>query len=160
MVSCDLCSKTFKNQAGLAGHKQFAHHAPAAALAAGQAATDQLQEQTNQSQEQLIEQQSALIEQLQEQLDIAEDHEHSATSCHQCHDLAHRWYEEGQNDGLTEALKIPGAVEAAQFSKEQQQRNNEHPDATPVLANWLDIPGVSELISEYQQHNALITIHA
>ncbi len=25
MVQCDICGKTFKNRAGLAGHKQFAH---------------------------------------------------------------------------------------------------------------------------------------
>jgi len=179
MVSCDLCGKTFKNKSGLTGHKRLKHYLGSTNEELTERVTEQLpqeksllerllepstedkhhdQEQPNQLQEQLIEQQTALIEQLQGQLASTEEHEHSAASCHQCHHFAYNIWEEGRNAGLTEALEIPGVDEAAQFSKEQAQRNNEHPNDTPVVTNWVEVPGVSELVFKYQQHNAFITI--
>ena len=89
--------------------------------------------------------------------------------CHTCHVLideaenaiCERCGEEKRKQGVSEAhdyyRSIPGVVAALEFHEEQEDRNKEHP-AIPVVTDWSLVPGVKELLENYQADNSVISI--
>jgi len=172
MVSCNLCSKTFKNQAGLAGHKQLKHRSevstpaldqstpaldqstPAldqSTPALDQSTTDHSNEYQATTGENILTLITNLSEQLGPILDRLSDEHSTANGC-TC-DTAREIYQQA----VTNLLSLPGLKDALDFYQAQHQHNEEHP-AHPVTENWHHVPGVKEAIKEYVTGHAIIHI--
>jgi len=168
MLSCDVCGSEFKNQSGLSGHKRLAHP------------TDPITQAVRQStirreDDHLLERLEPLLDRMVQQR-VAE---HSSSTgqgnqeveyiCHTCHVLideaenaiCERCGEEKRKQGVSEAndyfRSIPGVVTALEFHEEQEDRNKRHP-AKPVITDWSLVPGVKELLENYQAENSVISI--
>ena len=161
MATCELCSKEFKNRAGLAGHKQLKHGLEPSPKQLDEPQESNLFERLRSSMEQPEKlSESALAERLERVVERLEsmvnqpakaDHTHFGTPI--CSDCQHRIFqikEQGKQEGISSIMALGGVSATREYNAWAMDFRRQNPGISVALGPE-EVPGVKERIIKYQE---------